>query len=143
MKRHFRVDASKKITATELDDRFAFDLKDEELEFWLKTTTASAKIFIEDEEVIGDGAGILYTVVIAVPQDEDHWQMKDDIAQNLERHINEMVDGTDYCGMTEVTESHVYSYDIPDDIADSCVLYRATIEISLLPSPFETALWFT
>ena len=102
--------------SAELDDRFSFDLNEEELEFWLKTTTASARIFIENEEVIGNGAGILYTVVIAIPSGEDHWQMKEDIATNLERHIDEMVDGTDYCGMTEVTESHVYSYDVPDDV---------------------------
>jgi len=115
--------------SAELDERFSFNLLDEDLEFGLDTTTEHAQIFIEDEEVIGDGAGVLYTVVIAVPSDEDHWQMKDDIARNLERHITEMVDGTDYCGMTEVTESHVYSYDVPDDIADNCVLYRAKIEI--------------
>ena len=128
MKRYIKKSTEVKASA-ELDERFSFDLKEEELEFWLKTTTADAKIYIEDEKVIGDGAGLLYTVVIAIPRDEDHWQMKDDIAQNLERHINEMVDGTDYCGMTDVTESHVYSYNVPDDISDDCVLYRAEIEI--------------
>ena len=127
MKKYIRQ--NKKVVASELDDRFAFDLNEEELEFWLDTTTEHAQIFIEDEEVVGDGAGIKYTVAIAVPRDVDHWQMKEDIARNLERHVTDMVDGTDYCGMTEVTDSHVYSYDVPDDIADNCVLYRATIEI--------------
>ena len=113
-----------------LDDRFDFDLNEEELEFWLDTTTEHAQIFIEDEEVVGDGAGIKYTVAIAVPREVDHWQMKEDIARNLERHITDMVDGTDYCGTVDVTESHVYTqYGIPSDIEDNCVFYRATIVI--------------
>ena len=125
------IELSKSVKASaELDERFSFDLNTEELEFWLDTTTADAKIFIEDEEIVGEGAGIKYTVVIAVPTQEDHWQMKEDIARNLERHITEMVDGTDYCGMTDVTESHVYpQYGIPDDVAENSVFYRATIEI--------------
>lgn len=115
--------------SAELDERFSFNLLDEDLEFGLDTTTAYARIFLEEEKVIGDGAGLEYTVVVAIPHDEDHWQMKDDIQRNLDRSVQEMVDGSDYCGMTQVTESHVYSYAVPDDIEDNCVLYRATIEI--------------
>lgn len=128
MKRYIKHNETVKASA-ELDDRFDFDLSEHDLTFWLKTTTADAQTFIEDSKVIGDGAGIEYTVVIAIPESEDHWQMKDDIADNLDRCIQEIVDGTDYCGMVNVTESHVYSYCVPDDIADTCRLYRATIEI--------------
>ena len=117
--------------SAELDERFSFNLLDEDLEFGLDTTTAHARIFLEEEKVIGDDAGLEYTVVIAIPRDADHWQMKDDIQRNLDRSVQEMVDGTDYCGMTTVTESHVHSYDVPDDVDDECVLYRATIEIVL------------
>lgn len=115
--------------SAELDDRFSFDYEEFDDEFGLDTTTEYAKMFFENSEVIGNGAGVMYTVVIAVPRDADHWQMKEDIERNLNRIVQDAVDGSDYCGTVDVIESHVFSYDVPDDIDDNCMLYRATIEI--------------
>lgn len=136
MKRKFTVDASKKVEAAktpismfpDLDERFSFDL-DDEFSFWLNTTTEDALGFVEESKTIGNGAGVEYTVIIAVPFDSDHWQMKEDIEKNLNRYIHELVDGTDYTGDAEVTESHTYSYDVPDEISENYQLYRATVTI--------------
>ena len=114
---------------SELDERFSFDYDEIGDSFSLDTTTSNAEIYFEDSAVIDGGAGVRYTVVIAVPRDADHWQMQEDIQRNLDRHVNEVVDGSDYCGSVVITDSHVHSYDVPDDVADNCVLYRATIDI--------------
>ena len=119
-------------SAAELDDRFAFSFDDIEPEFWLKTTADNAKMYLVDSEVIGDGAGMRYYVVIAIPRDDNHWQMLDDIEENLDRHIQEVVDGTDYIASVYDVESVSYGSDfvsIPDDVAQTSAFYIATIEI--------------
>ena len=136
MKRRFRVDASKKIKASRIpshmlegiDDRFDFDL-DDEFEIGLDTALGYMPCYVEDVKTIGDGAGVEYTVVVAIPRDEDHWQMKEDIDRNLNRYIHDLVDGSDYTGDAIVTESHVFSYDVPDDISENSQLYRAIITV--------------
>ena len=123
--------SSKVLCSDELDDRFDFSFDDIEPEFWLKTTAEDAKIYLEDEHVIGNGAGMEYDVVIAIPRSEDHWQMEADIQENLDRHVREIVDGTDYYGSAVVDESNYYPKyaNIPDDVYENSVFYSAIIEI--------------
>lgn len=124
------IELSKSVKAyTELDERFSFDFDEFDAEFGLDTTTEYAQMFFEDSKIIGDGAGVQYTVVIAVPREVDHWQMKEDIEHNLERMVSETIEGSDYYGSVLVTGEHVSSYDVPDEVDDNCVLYRATIDI--------------
>ena len=124
MKRYIKCEA-------ELDDRFAFSFDEIDPEFWLKTTTEPATIYLEDERVIGNGAGMEYDVVIAIPRSEDHWQMESDIQENLDRHVREILDGTDYYGNSIVTESHSYPKyaNIPDDVYEDSIFYSAIIEV--------------
>lgn len=118
-------------SSSELDPRFDFSFDDIEPEFWLKTTTEPARIYLEDERVIGNGAGMEYDIVIAIPHSEDNWQMESDIQENLDRHVREIIDGTDYYGNTIVTETNAYPdfANIPDDVFENSVFYKAIIEI--------------
>ena len=122
-----------KVTAatdlTGLDDRYSFDFEELGDSISLNTTASQAEMFLEDSEVMDAGVGMEYTVIIAIPRDADHWQMQNDIQRNLQRHVEEVVEGSDYVGTADVTESHVTSYSVPDDIADNCVLYRAVIDV--------------
>jgi len=111
-----------------LDDRFDFDL-DDVFNFYLDTYAGDAVGYVTDSKVIGDGAGVEYTVVVAIPERANHWQMKDDIERNLERYITEQVDGTDYTGGIISVESGADSYDLPDDVVDNCALFTAEVEI--------------
>ena len=136
MKRTFRVDASKKVEAAktpitsfpDLDDRFTFDL-DDEFELGLDTARGYMPCYIEESNTIGNGAGVEYTIIVAVPDEEDHWQIAEDIDRNLSRYIEELTDGSDYTGSAEVTDKHTYSYDVPDDVAENSQLYRAKITV--------------
>lgn len=133
MKRHFRVDASKKLEATKsspalhsafdgLDDRFTFEL-DDEFEIYLDTLAQPVSCYTTDSMVFGDGAGICYTVAVAVPRDNAHWQIKEDIERNLERYIKEQVDGSDYTGWVENNDTVGTVYDIADEVLDNCEIY--------------------
>ena len=118
-------------SSSELDPRFNFSFDEIDPEFWLKTTTENARIYLEDERVIGNGAGMEYDVIVAVPRSVDHWQMGDKIQDSLDRHVQETVDGTDYYGSVTVTENHSYPRyaNIPDDVYEDSVFYSAIIEV--------------
>ena len=122
-----------------LDDRFAFSFEEIDPELYLHTTLEPAYIYLEDEYIIGDGAGMAYDIVIAVPRDEDHWQMKGDIERSLEEHIQEVTDGTDYTYSISEVKSNAYPRyaDIPDDVFENSVFYSATIDIV----PMESVAW--
>lgn len=130
MKRKFRVDASKKIKASrlpssllsDLDDRFTFDL-DDEFEIYLDTTTATINCYVIESEVFGAGAGVRYTVAVAIPDEDAHWQIREDIERNLERYITEQTDGSDYTGWVESNDFKGTVYDIPDEVFDACKIY--------------------
>ncbi|MBO4542767.1 MAG: hypothetical protein J5725_06240 [Bacteroidales bacterium] len=133
MKRKFRVDASKKVEAKKyspalhstfdgLDDRFSFDL-DEEFEIYLDTLAKPIKCYVFETGVFGGGAGMTYTVAVAVPREDVHWQIKEDIERNLDRHIKEQVDGSDYTGWVEDNEFNGTVYDIADEVFDNCEIY--------------------
>lgn len=83
--------------SAELDDRFSFELEPV-FEIYLDTSLARPECHVEGSEVIGNGAGLMYDVVISLPAEEAHWQIKEDIERNLERYIQEQVDGSDYMG---------------------------------------------
>jgi hypothetical protein len=119
------VKASKMLDG--LDERFDFDL--DNFEISLDTTLDYASCYIEDVKTVGDGAGVEYTVIVAVPRDSDHWQMHEDIERNLNRYISELTAGTDYTGFVDVVGQHVYSYETPEDVDENCMLYRATITV--------------
>lgn len=113
-----------------LDDRFSFDL-DDEFEIYLDTTTAEIKCFTVDSKVFGNGAGLTYDVVVAVPNEDAHWQITQDIERNLDRYIQEQTDGSDYTGWVEEPMWEVDTYSIPDEISDTCRLY--TYAICVIP----------
>lgn len=123
MARKFRVDASKKITAARLDDRFSFDL-DDEFEIYLDTSLAKPVCRVDDSEIIGNGAGKMYDIIISLPSDEAHWQIKEDIERNLDRYIQEQVEGSDYMGMVVSVEDDGWDMDYDDNRA-----YLAKVEI--------------
>lgn len=133
MKRHFRVDASKKIESKQsspalhsafdgLDDRFSFEL-DDEFEIYLDTLAEAVKCYVTDSRVFGDGSGVSYEVAVAVPDGKAHWQIKDDIERNLERYIQEQVDGSDYTGWVEDSETTGTTYDVADDVLENNKIY--------------------
>ena len=136
MKRKFTVDASKKVEAAktpismfpDLDERFSFDL-DDEFELGLDTASGYMPCFVEESKTIGNGAGVEYTIIVAVPYEEDHWQIAEDIDRNLNKYISELTDGSDYTGSAQVTDKHTYSYEVPDEVADNSQLYRAKITV--------------
>lgn len=112
----------------DLDERFSFDI-DDEFELGLDTIAEYALCFVTDSKTIGNGAGVEYTVIVAVPSDRNHWQMKEDIERNLDRYIQDITDGSDYTGSVISVESNSYAYDIPDEIFDTCALYEAHVEV--------------
>ena len=133
MKRKFRVDASKKIKSAksspalhhyfdDLDERFDFDL-DDEFEIYLDTTTSRIPCYTVDSRVFGNGAGLYYTVVVAVPRDDTHWQMAEDVERSLERYIKEQTDGSDYTGWVEDSDYKNAMYDVPDEVFHNSELY--------------------
>ena len=141
MKRKFTVDASKKIDARKsspalhsafdgLDSRFTFDL-DDEFTIYLDTTTAPINCYTIESLVFGDGAGITYTVAVAIPDEDAHWQIKEDIERNLDKYVQEQVDGSDYTGWVEDNETTDTTYDIPDEVFDNCKIY--VYDICIVP----------
>ena len=122
MKRKFRVDASKKIKASSLDERFSFNL-DDEFEIYLDTLAKYVSCFVTESDVFGDGAGVRYTVAVAVPREDAHWQIQDDIERNLDRYIKEQVDGSDYTGWVENADAMTVSYDINDEVFENSEIY--------------------
>jgi len=120
MKRKFRVDASKKIQAASLDERFAFEL-DDEFEIYLNTVAEPIPCYVVSSDVWGDGAGMVYVVAVAVPTEKAHWQITDDIERNLDTYIQREVDGSDYTASVE--ENPGYSYDIPSSVSDGYEVY--------------------
>lgn len=113
-----------------LDDRFNFDL-DDEFQIYLDTTTADVVCYTVDSTVFGDGAGLSYTVVVAVPDEVAHWQIADDIYRNLERYITEETEGSDYTGWVEDAEDTEALYEVPEEVADTCKLY--VFEVCVVP----------
>ena len=73
--------------------------------------------------VFGDGAGICYTVAVAVPREDTHWQIREDIERNLEKYIKEQTEGSDYTGWVEDNETTGTIYDIADDVFQNCEIY--------------------
>jgi len=133
MARKFRVDASKKITTAKsspalhsafdgLDGRFDFDL-DDDFEIYLDTLAKSISCYTIDSTVFGNGAGICYSVAVAVPKEDAHWQIRDDIERNLTRYIEDQTKGSDYTGWVEDNESIGTVYDIADDVFENCEIY--------------------
>lgn len=133
MKRRFRVDASKKVEAKkqplglhvafdDLDDRFAFEL-DDEFEIYLDTLAKPISCYVTDSTVFGSGAGVSYSVAVAVPREDVHWQIKADIERNLERYIQEQTEGSDYTGWVEDNETEGTVYDIADGVLENCEVY--------------------
>lgn len=120
MKKYIR--RNKKVVASELDDRFSFDL-DTEFEIYLDTTTSQIPCYTVDSRVFGDGAGLCYTVVVAVPRDDAHWQIAEDIERNLDRYIKEQTDGSDYTGWVENSDYRNAMYDVPDEVFQNSELY--------------------
>ncbi len=118
-------------SATELDDRFAFSFDEIGDEIYIDARVNYAPIYLEDEQVIGNGAGMQYDVIVAIPRDKDHWQMKEKILTSLDEHVQSIVDGTDYYGGVVAVDSHPHSHyaNIPDDVYKDSVLYSATIEV--------------
>lgn len=119
-------------SAAELDDRFAFSFDDIEPEFWLKTTTEPAKIYLEDEYVIGNGAGMAYDVAIAVPYKDVHWQIMSDIEDSLERHIDETLAGSDYTfSIHNISKYGAYPNfaSVPEEVLENSVFYSAIIDV--------------
>ena len=134
--RHSAIKATKSSPALHsafdgLDDRFDFDLADE-FEIYLDTTTAVIKCFTVDSAVFGDGAGLTYDVVVAVPSEEAHWQITQDIERNLDRYIQQQTNGSDYTGWVEEPTWDVDTYSIPDEVADTCKLYTYAICVTPL-----------
>ena len=135
IKQNQEVDAAKSApslhsTFDGLDDRFSFDL-DDEFQIYLDTTTAEIVCYTFDSHVFGNGAGLVYDVAVAVPEDVAHWDIQRDIERNLERYIQEETDGTDYTGWVEdydITDSGVSAdYTLPEDVTDTCKIYVYSI----------------
>ena len=133
MKRRLSVDASKKIQGGKsspdlhkafdgLDSRFDFDL-DDEFEIYLDTLAKYVSCYVTDSMVFGDGAGIVYTVTVAVPNEDAHWQITDDIERNLDSYIQEQTQGSDYTGWVEGNEVSGTTYDIADEVFENCKIY--------------------
>lgn len=123
------VDATEITAATEvLDTRFAFEL-DDVFDIYLDTILGNISCYVEGSEVIGNGAGMEYTVIVAIPAEEDHWQMAEDIERNLDRYIKDETEGSDYWGGVDSVEGHVNSFEVPSDISETCQLYRAKISV--------------
>ena len=106
----------------DLDGRFDFDL-DDEFEIYLDTTTSRIPCYTVDSRVFGNGAGLYYTVVVAVPRDDTHWQMAEDVERNLEKYIKEQTDGSDYTGWVEDSDYRNARYDVPDEVFQNSELY--------------------
>ena len=107
--------------SVELDERFSFDLEPE-FEIYLDTSLAKPVCRVEDTEVIGNGAGLMYDVVISIPSEEAHWQIREDIERNLERYIQDEVEGSDYMGSVISIDDDGWGY-------DNDRLYRAKVEV--------------
>lgn len=123
MKRRFIVDASKKIKCNSfdgLDERFDFDL-DDEFEIYLNTVAEPVPCYVVSSDVFGDGAGMVYVVAVAVPTEKAHWQIKEDIERNLDKHMELEVDGSDYTSSVE--ENTEYDYPLPSTIPEGYEVY--------------------
>lgn len=106
-----------------LDGRFSFDL-DDEFEIYLDTLAKPIRCYTTDSMVFGDGAGLTYSVAVAVPREDIHWQIQEDIERNLEKYIKEQTAGTDYTGWVEDMELGMPDQsDIADDVFDNCEIY--------------------
>lgn len=139
MKRHFRVDASKKIKSAKstpslhqafdgLDDRFDFDL-DDEFEIYVRNDTITC--YTIDSKVFGNGAGVSYTVAIPIGEG-DFWDIDRFIQRGLEEYLSEQLDGSDYTyGVNEISKDPMFDVDTADIPAnvDTYNLYFADVEI--------------
>lgn len=112
--------------SAELDERFSFEL-DPEFEIYLDTLAKPINCYLIESEVFEGGAGMRYTVAVAVPSEDVHWQIKDDIERNLEKYIKEQTDGSDYTGWVETSDFKDTTYDIPDEVFDDCIAYAYDI----------------
>lgn len=139
MKRHFRVDASKKVEAAKsspalhqafdgLDERFTFDLADE---FEIYVRNDSVTCYTIDSHVFGDGAGLSYTVAIPIGEG-DFWDIDGFIQRGLEEYLDEQLNGSDYTyGINEISKDpgfDVDASDIPANV-DTYNLYFADVEV--------------
>jgi len=139
MKRHFRVDASKKVEAAksspslhqafdDLDERFTFDLDDE---FEIYVRNDSVTCYTIDSKVFGNGAGLSYTVAIPIGEG-DFWDIDRFIQRGLEEYLSEQLDGSDYTyGVNEISKDpgfDVDASDIPANV-DTYNLYFADVEV--------------
>lgn len=139
MKRHFRVDASKKIQSAKstsglhqafdgLDDRFTFDLDDE---FEIYVRNDSVTCYTIDSRVFGDGAGLSYIVAIPIGE-KDFWDIDRFIQKGLEEYLSGELDGSDYTyGVNEISKDPMFdvdSSDIPANV-DTYNLYFADVEV--------------
>lgn len=117
-------------SSSELDPRFNFSFDEIGPEFWLKTTTEPARIYLEDENVEGNGACMRYSIIVVIPGDQDHWQMKEDITDSFERHLEDVTDGSDYTyNIISVKKCYDWPYAIPDEIPIDSTLYRVVFDI--------------
>lgn len=105
-----------------LDGRFDFDL-DDEFEIYLDTLATYVNCYVTDSMVFGDGAGIVYTVAVAVPNEDAHWQIQSDIERNLDSYLQEQINGSDYTGWVEDNETSGTIYDIADEVFENCKIY--------------------
>lgn len=112
------------VKASELDERYSFNL-DDEFEIYLDTLAEYVPCYVTESDVLSNGAGVVYNVIVAVPRNQTHWQIADDITRNLKRYINEQTDGSDYTGIVEEAEA----YEIFDPALDSSEIYGYDVTI--------------
>lgn len=121
MKRYIKRNTEVKASA-ELDERYSFDL-DPEFEIYLDTLAKPVQCFVVDSEVFGGGAGMRYNIAVAVPSEDAHWQITEDIERNLDKYIQEQTDGSDYTGWLENNELRTSDYYIDDPAVEDCKIY--------------------
>lgn len=109
-----------------LDDRFAFDL-DDEFEIYVGSDLVTC--YVVDSYVIGDGAGLSYTIAIPVG-DKDHWQMNEWIERGLNEFFEGQTDGSDYMYMFDgdISKSTSYGTMLPADV-DDYNTYLAKVDV--------------
>ena len=117
-------------SSVELDDRFSFDFSDIGTEIYIDTMADYAQIFYEDEKVIGNGAGVQYSIIVAIPDYRNHWQMKFNIRDSFERHLEDVLQGSDYTfSIISVTKCSDWPYGLYDELEPTDHLYRVVIEV--------------
>lgn len=123
--RKTNVSASNNMYAEGLDGRFAFDMP-EDFEIYVGNDRITC--YTIDASVIGDGAGVSYTV--AIPLNDVHWQSDEWINRGLNEYFSEATDGSDYTyGINTVEQSIGIMSDLPNIDAD----YWYTAEVEIIP----------